>query len=102
MEENGGRGLGDLSEEALEANNKDIRAFMESFSRKTSAYKQLEDTLGRSLERSDPQIHKEIQSFRPPCECSVCGQIGHTKRSCLKSISSVSNKYDSLVQSILF
>ena len=45
MEENGSRGLGELSEEALEANNKDMRVFMESYSRKTSAYQQSEDTL---------------------------------------------------------
>ena len=45
MEENGSRGLGELSEEALEANTNDMRVFMESYSRKTSAYQQSEDTL---------------------------------------------------------
>ena len=54
MEENGLRGLGELSEEALEANNKDIRIFMEIYSRKISVYLQLEDTLGRCLEWSYP------------------------------------------------
>ena len=57
MEKNSSRGLGELLEEALEANNKDMRVFMESYSRKTSAYPQLKDTLGRCLEWSDPQIH---------------------------------------------
>ena len=92
MEENGSRGLGELSEEALEANNKDMRVFMESYSRKTSAYQQLEDTLGRCLERSDPQIHKEIQRLRPESECSSCGKIGHTKRSCKKNLTTVSTQ----------
>ena len=44
--ENGGHGLGELSEEALEANNKDMR----NFSRKIGASLQLKDTIGCSLE----------------------------------------------------
>ena len=101
MEENGSRGLGELSEEALEANNKDMRVFLESYSRKTSLYQQLEDTLGRCLESSDPQIHKKIQRLRPESECSSCGKISHTKRSCKKNLSTVSIEYESLVESIL-
>ena len=41
MEENGSRGLGELSEKALEVNNKGMRVFIESYLRKTSAYQQL-------------------------------------------------------------
>ena len=44
--ENGGHGLGELSEEALEANDKDMR----NFSRKIGASLQLKDTIGCSLE----------------------------------------------------
>ena len=47
--ENGGRGLGELSEEALEANNKDMRNFMENFPRKSGASLQLQDIIGCSL-----------------------------------------------------
>ena len=101
MEENGSRGLGELCEEALEATNKDMRVFMESYSRKTSTYQQFEDTLGRCLEWSDPQIHKEIQRLRPESDCSSCGKIGHAKTSCKKNLSTVSIEYESLVESIL-
>ena len=50
IQENGGHSLGELSEEALEANNKDMRNFMENFSRKSGASLQLQDTIGLSLE----------------------------------------------------
>ena len=62
---NGGKGLGSLSEEALEANNKFIRRFLEQFSRKTSPDLQLEDCLARLLERSDPYILERKLNFRP-------------------------------------
>ena len=41
MEENGSRGLDELSEKALEANNKGMRVFIERYSIKTSVYQQL-------------------------------------------------------------
>ena len=97
MEENSSRGLGELSEEALEANNKDMRVFMESYSRKTSAYQQLEDTLGRCLKWSDCHIHKEIHRLRPESEYSSCGKISYIMMSCKKNLSTISNEYGSLV-----
>ena len=50
MKDNDCRGLGSLSEEALESNNNDLRIFMESFSRKFSGEYQLRDVLLRALE----------------------------------------------------
>ena len=44
-------GLGNLSEEGLEANNKYIQRFSELLARKTSQVKQLTDVMGRLLER---------------------------------------------------
>ena len=51
---NGGYGHGDLSEEGLEANNKDFRKFMDSFSRKSDPEKELLDVMHRTLEHSHP------------------------------------------------
>lgn len=36
---------------------------------------QLQDTIGCSLEQSDPRIYKEICRFQPVTECSSCGTI---------------------------
>ena len=78
---NGGHGLGDLSEEGLEANNKDSRKFMDRFSRKYNPEKQLFDVMHRTLERSHPSIRHIIDSFHPQPTCSDCGIVGHTMRS---------------------
>ena len=66
MEIYGGRGLGDLSEEALESNNKWIRNFACSRARKTSAENQLSDVMARMLEKSDPyqQELKKVKQRR--------------------------------------
>ena len=99
--ENGGCGLGVLSEEALEAIDKDRRNFMENFSKKSGASLQLQDTIGHSLERSDPRIYKEICRFRPITECSSYEASDHTVRSCSKNKDTVLDSYDSLVKSVL-
>ena len=61
---NEGYGLGTLSEEGLEANNKDIRNYLESFCRKTDPLEQLTDVMYRLLERSDPVVLKSISRQR--------------------------------------
>ena len=66
---NGKRGLGDLSEECLEANNNDIRKFLEDYSRKTDPVLQLTDACNRTLERSHPTTREIIAKFRPTKLC---------------------------------
>ena len=56
MEINGNTGLGGYSEEGLEANNKDVRHFLEHLSRKTDNNMHLADVYHETLERSDPFI----------------------------------------------
>ena len=96
IRDHGGQGLGELSEEALESNNKDLREWMEKMSRKTSCLDQLIDTMHRGLERSNPRIHSLFLSFKPDCICCLCGDPGHTIRSCSwRSVSpSLANPHD--------
>ena len=78
---NDGYGLGDLSEEALEANNKYIRKFAEFRARKTSSEDQLTDVLGRLIERSDPFIvHKKMQFRSKRTPCDECGSTAHSTK----------------------
>ena len=58
--------IGELSEEALEANNKYIRRYLETLSRKTSSVDQLTDVHNGLLERSDPYIMTRKLQYRPP------------------------------------
>ena len=63
---NDGYGLGALSEECLESNNKDIRNFLEfPGSRKTEPLLQLNDVMAGILERSDPRIFTIAQTYQP-------------------------------------
>ena len=78
---NGDRGLGELSEEALEANNKDIRLYMNTHSRKSDPILQLTDVMNRTLERSHPCVRYAIEQFRPKKQCTKCGSTSHTIRS---------------------
>ena len=71
-------GLGSLSEEPLEANNKDTRKFLNEMSRKCDQVSQLTDCMNRTLERSHPKIRDIISKYRPDKKCIVCGQAGHT------------------------
>ena len=56
---NDGYGLGELSEEGLEAANKHIRKFLETHARKTSPQDQMVDVMSRLLERSHPMVTKQ-------------------------------------------
>ena len=64
IELNNGYGLGELSEEALEANNKYIRIYASTRARKTSADDQCQDVMARLLERSDPFLRELSKRFQ--------------------------------------
>ena len=82
MAMNQGRGLGEWSEEALEANNKYIRRFAETRSRKVSPNAQLTDVLGLLIERSCPFTLEMQQMVRPAKEpCAECGSKKHATKS---------------------
>lgn len=70
-------GLGSLSEEPLEHNNKNIRNYREHLSRKTTQHANLSDVLTRLWVKSDPII----RSARNKTKCSFCSNE-HNVRSC--------------------
>ncbi len=74
-------GLGEWSEEALEANNKFVRRFAETRARKCSPNAQLTDVIGVLIERSCPFILEMQQMIRPAKEgCQTCGSKKHTTK----------------------
>ena len=77
---NNNQGLGGYSEEGLEANNKDVRHFLEHLSRKSDSNQQLTDVHHRILERSDPFLIFLTSKYRQTKQCSLCKQSGHTIR----------------------
>ena len=81
IELNGGESLGWYSEEGLEANNKDIRNYLERLSRKCDNNKQIEDVHHRLLERSDPYLSYITSSYIQGKSCSICEASDHTARS---------------------
>ena len=102
IRQNAEMGLGDLSEEALGANNKDIRKFLGDFSRKADPVLQLTDVMYRTLERSHPKIRCQIAQFRPSKCCSACGARNHTIRTHHKVMGGgVIGQYDSYVCDII-
>ena len=70
-------GLGSLSEEPLEHNNKNIRNYREHLSRKTTQHANLSDVLTRLWVKSNPII----RSARNKTKCSFCSNE-HNVRSC--------------------
>ena len=71
IQHNSGWALGELSEEAPESNNKFIRNYMETHSRKTSPTDQITDVMNRLLERSNPiNVHNK-QLRNPKLKCST-------------------------------
>ena len=77
---NGGESLGWYSEEGLEANNKDIRNYLEHLSRKCDGNKQIEDVHHRLLERSNPYLIYITSKFTGGKLCKVCKASDHTVR----------------------
>ena len=99
IERHDGKGLGALSEEALEANNKYVRRYLELFSRKTSPIDQLTDVMNRLLERSHPEIVSNKYDMRPKLFCTTCGSRKHSTKCHDKVINFGS--YDLAVHDIL-
>lgn len=100
---NGDRGLGELSEEPLEANNKDIRQFLNNLSRKCDPTLQLTDVAVRCLERSHPYTRATTTRIRPQILCSECGSDTHTVRSHHRVVggNDRTRSYDQLVADII-
>ena len=97
---NDGYGLGKLSEECLEANNKDIRNYLQFLSRKISPIDQLTDVMSRLLELSDPMIYYSIIQSQTKKYCKECGGTGHTIRSHSRLFNLPKKWYISLVEEI--
>ena len=81
IEMNGGESLGWYSEEGLEANDKDIRKYLEKLSRKSCHSKQIEDVHHHLLERSVPYLIHMTSKYMAKKNCRECGSTEHTIRS---------------------
>ena len=68
VERNNGIGLGELSEEALESSNKDVRNYREFLARKCGHIPNLTDVFNRLFIRSDPLIRHIIVQSQPKRE----------------------------------
>ena len=99
--DNGDRGLGELSEEPLEANNKDIRKYLNDKSRKSDPVSQLTDCMNRNLERSHPKVRSLILNYKPDKSCTICGQAEHTARTHYKVVGVEIGRYDRHVLDII-
>ena len=97
---NGHYGLGSLSEEGLEATNKDVKFFIRERSRKCSPIDQLTDVMARLLERSDPFIRDIILKCHAPLSCTECGSTEHTIRSHSRRTSLPKCSYDTYVEEL--
>ena len=97
---NDGYGLGSLSEECLESNNKDIRNYLQLLSRKISPIAQVTDVMSRLLERSDPYILQLSNKSQPKKYCTECGATDHTIRSHSRLTSQPKKWYISLVEDL--
>lgn len=104
IELNGCCGLGALSEECLKAANKDIRRYLELYSRKTCPVSQLTDVMNRLLERSNPKVINEKRLMmckkKKDINCLECNSNKHTTRQHDK-LQREKSWYDVLVESIL-
>ena len=79
LEENGCFGVGSLSEQGLENNNRLLRFFRKSLARKCSQEANLHDCFTRLWLQSDPIIRR---SGRTAKTCSRCGDGDHFTVSC--------------------
>ena len=73
---NDSKGLGTLSDEPLEHNNKTL-AYTEHLARKTTQHANLSDVITRLWIKSDPIV----RSFQHAVKCLFCGEE-HNVRSC--------------------
>ena len=100
IHKNESQGLGSLSKEPLEHNNKNLRSYREKLARKTTQQANLTDVLTRLWVKSDPMV----LSYRSIVKCSFCnGQ--HNIRSCphrQAAISGCLSLEDNLIACIVF
>ena len=99
---NDGYGLGNLSEEGLEANNKDIRNYLKLLSCKTSHLEHFTDVMSRLLERSDPCVLNRIIYSHPPKLCQDCGSNEHTSRSHEHMFSKPKRYFDDMFENLIY
>ena len=99
IQRNSNHGLSAISEEALEANIKYVRRYLELFSRKTSPIDQLTDVMDRLLERSHPDNLNNKYSLRSKPLCNTCGSRKHFTRTHDKAVTF--DSYDLVVHDIL-
>ena len=88
------KGLGEWSEEGLEACNKLVRRFRKMLARKTNLKDNFTDVIKRLLVRSDPTVRSHKRVFI----CSHCNAKGHTKRSCPSRRKAKFDAYDDIVK----
>ena len=90
---NDGFGLGKFTEEGLEATHKDLRKVREILARKTCLKDNIRDVFKYLFTRSDPLV----RTYRKVLECRMCGEKGHTIRSC-PTKKEVLTRYDVLTR----
>ena len=88
------KGLGEWTEEGLEACNKLVRRFRKLLARKTNLKDNFTDVIKRLLVRSDPEVRSHKRVFI----CSNCNALGHTKRSCPSRKKAKYDVYDDIVK----
>ena len=99
---NDGFGLGDLSEEGLEAGNKDIRFFLNFRGRTCDPMLQITDAMNRLLERSAPEIaHSALQMLGRNIFCKICHATDHTVRSHGRKLGLPKAEYDTQFEELL-
>ena len=82
IEANDGRGLNIWSEGGIEANNKRLRMYRQKLSRKTGQMANLEDCFKWLWLGSDLVVRE--QRIKGQTFYKMCGQRGHSLRSCVK------------------
>ena len=91
---NGGKGLGNMSEEGLEACNKLIRRFRASWTLQTSDDANLRDLIKKMWLVSDHYF----SSFRKTLKCLKCGSSRHQRKCPVRDILANRSEADILVQ----
>ena len=94
---NDGHGLGNQTEEPLEAQHKLLRSTRELLARKTSLHDNLHDVFTFLYTRSDPIVRSKRRTFK----CSFCKKLGHTIRSCTSRKSTCMRSYDALFEDLI-
>ena len=78
IDQNGGVSLGELSEQGMEASNKELREGREKFARKMDLQKNITDVYKRQWVTSD----KILWHMKKEPVCKHCYDSGHTTRKC--------------------